>query len=251
MSPPPSYGAIDFVAPPRAATPAHGPVRVPGGGRGARAAVRARRAEPQRLAPAALAGWGGLQDGGASNATANATDASAGAAAASFTPTAPPTTSPEILLYKRTHASADAEADALFLHTYFGMNVTINETIYKDVGPNGEQGGSLCAKRFGVGTLPREISRRRFLSRSGGPPPSHPQVRDPPLRERGRAAESAPVAEWVDYWRELHAGFQSGDTPRPRLGVGRVHVGFELPRPTSPFRPSCARARPMFTRRTT
>ena len=127
------------------------PVRVPGGGRGARAAARVARArEPRRRA--ALAGWGGLQDdGGASNATANATNATA-AAAASFVPTAPPTTSPEILLYKRTHASADAEADALFLHTYFGMNVTINETIYKDVGPNGEQGGSLCAKRFGVGS---------------------------------------------------------------------------------------------------
>ena len=157
MSPPPSYGAIDFAAPPRARRPRRTALCACLAAFGALALLRASRAarEPQRLAPAALAGWGGLQDdGGASNATANATNATA-AAAASFVPTAPPTTSPEILLYKRTHASADAEADALFLHTYFGMNVTINETIYKDVGPNGEQGGSLCAKRFGVGTLPK------------------------------------------------------------------------------------------------
>ena len=132
----------------------------------------------------------------ASNVTSNATTTSAPtpvpAPTVAQTPPTPatpppspaPTTSPEILLYKRTHASADAEGDAAFLATYLGLNVTINETIFKDEGANGARGGGLCAKRFGLSTLP-EYAIHLYESAVA---PQGPQ----------------PVAEWVAYWRELH-----------------------------------------------
>ena len=57
------------------------------------------------------------------------------------------TRSSDLSLYKRTHASIDAEGDARFLRAHFGLNVTINETVVA------EASGALCAKRFEVATL--------------------------------------------------------------------------------------------------
>ena len=129
--------------------------------------------------------------------SAGATDASANASSASSTTPAPttatpaPTSSPSILLYKRTHATADAEADAVFLRDNFGLNITINETAVKDEGTLDRTGGDLCAKRFGHTTLPT-YSIHLFES---AVTPQGP----------------VPVADWVAYWRALHHGFVRAD----------------------------------------
>ena len=107
------------------------------------------------------------------------------------TATPAPTSSPSILLYKRTHATADAEADAVFLRDNFGLNITINETAVKDEGTLGRTGGDLCAKRFGHTTLPT-YSIHLFES---AVTPQGP----------------VPVADWVAYWRALHHGFVRAD----------------------------------------
>ena len=84
-----------------------------------------------------------------------------------------------VSLFKRTHASADARGDAAFLARFFGVNVTINETF--------TDAGGACARRLGLAVMP-SFELHYFESEV---------TPEGPL----------PVADWVAYFRKLHAGF--------------------------------------------
>ena len=101
-------------------------------------------------------------------------------------PISPPTPAPTpepfaYSLVKRTHTTTDASGDARFLHEFLGLRVTFNET-YTDA-------DGTCATRITLDTLPN-FQIHLFESRVT------------PDGPRG-------VAAWVEYWRELHAGFET------------------------------------------
>ena len=122
---------------------------------------------------------------GGGAATADAAAAAPSALAARIT------RSSDLSLYKRTHASIDAEGDARFLRAHFGLNVTINETVVA------EASGALCAKRFEVATL----SAYDPDGAASNPFTIH-------FFESHTTPEGArPVAAWVAYWEALHGGF--------------------------------------------
>ena len=101
----------------------------------------------------------------------------------------PPTNTPaSVALFKRTHASADARADAQFLATYFGLNITLNQTFQADA-PDGDDGsfGRRCAVRVAL----QDISAFELHFFESSVTPEGP----------------TPVADWVAYWREVHGGF--------------------------------------------
>ena len=192
-------------APPRrrAAVAPHG-ARAHLGALDERGADERRRGRAEPRADGRAVGPGAAGDDGAA---ANATTASPATTPAPTTATPAPTSSPSILLYKRTHATADAEADAVFLRDNFGLNITINETAVKDEGTLGRTGGDLCAKRFGHTTLPT-YSIHLFES---AVTPQGP----------------VPVADWVSYWRELHGGFVRADA---RGGGGAPNANYSAER---------------------
>lgn len=89
-------------------------------------------------------------------------------------------------LYKRTHFSIDARADASFLHEYFGMTVSDNYTYYdKQTGgiEKKETWVVKCAERLELGTLAFQF----HLFTSYVTPTGKMQTR-----------------EWVTYWRDMH-----------------------------------------------
>ena len=125
--------------------------------------------------------------------------AAATAARAPVAPTAAPTSTPaptntpaSVALFKRTHASAVARADAAFLTSYFGLNVTLNQTFEAQV-PDGDDGsfGRRCAVRVAL----QDISAFQLHFFESSVTPEGP----------------TPVADWVAYWREVHGGFAGRD----------------------------------------
>ena len=91
-------------------------------------------------------------------------------------------------LFKRTHASADAEADAAFVREFFGLNVTTNETFSHPRDPGSADGGGRCSKRMSLTAMPDfELHYFESAVTPDGP---------------------VPVADWVAYWRALAAGFE-------------------------------------------
>ena len=93
-----------------------------------------------------------------------------------------------VSIFKRTHASADAEADAAFVSHFFGMNVTTNETFTHPAVPGSDTTGAPCAKRMSLSAMPAfEVHYFESLVTPDGP---------------------VPVADWVAYWRKLADGFE-------------------------------------------
>ena len=84
-------------------------------------------------------------DASASSSDGNSTTEGGGgnSSSAGYADTMSPTAAPNVLLYKRTHATADAMADALFLERFFGMNVTVNMTVERGSGDAGNR--EVCA----------------------------------------------------------------------------------------------------------
>ena len=113
-------------------------------------------------------------------------------------PTAPPTGDghPAVIMYKRTHSSISALADAEFLRTYFGLRITYNESFaanddaYWEGWTPGENSGQ-CATRVVQEVLPNfEI---HFFESAVTP--------------QGSPEGEIPMEEWVAYFERLHNGF--------------------------------------------
>ena len=99
-------------------------------------------------------------------------------------------------MYKRTHSSISALADAEFLRTYFGLRITYNESFaanddaYWEGWTPGENSGR-CATRVVQEVLPNfEI---HFFESAVTP--------------QGSPEGEIPMEEWVAYFERLHNGF--------------------------------------------
>ena len=110
-------------------------------------------------------------------------------------PTPAPTTTPPLAvlrLYKRTHFSSHARADAAFLARGFGIDTLDNYTyVNRPKHEGGEFAGSgfECARRVEMRTLDFQYHLfESFVTNEG----------------------NVTTAEWVAYWRSLHTDFSGG-----------------------------------------